>query len=666
MTPDASQFERIKEVKCTFLIPIVTYLENTHGQSKAETLLNEIGLSSAYIKDRDNWLCWQDYENLIHTAIGSNDSKKVISEISLSTLNKGVLGGLWYIVFAHVTTLRTALKKAINNMHLFNRAADWNIIELSDNKCVLEIKWKEGIVPSKETCLHRHEIISSSATLWGMPPATYRELQCASDGHSSCIEEYRWHNKPKVFYSLALASAYGALLFVSGMHESLKPELSAALAVIAFLSGMVIDNRKWISSEKETCAEQSTELSKSMSKIEEKYDELKSAHGELNTAYDRLIEGQHLESLKLIAGGVAHDYNNILTGIKVYLELSTSLLKQGKDGKKVIEFLDSINSATHQAQRLTNQLLAYSKEGTPVERPTSLNSMLKESVSFSLSGSNIKPFFDIEENLWSVNISKGQLGQLISNLTINAVQAMPSGGDIYVSANNKTVNATTNLEHVQIPKGDYVYLVFRDTGVGINKKDIPKIFDLYFTTKQTGNGLGLATVNRIVNKANGRLFVESEVNKGTAFHIYLPSYTDSNPDSLTEELLPIYGQGYILTMDEEQLVHGLLNKILNYLGYDVDVVSNADDAISKYRAAFKSEKPYDAVIIDLNVPGDLGWKDVIATLQKIDPHVKAIAATENHSDPLLTHYSEYGFVGCLEKPFNLAMLSSQIYDAVTM
>jgi CheY-like chemotaxis protein len=254
-------------------------------------------------------------------------------------------------------------------------------------------------------------------------------------------------------------------------------------------------------------------------------------------------------------------------------------------------------------------------------------------------------------------VDKGQIGQVLNNLIINADQAMPVGGVIRVEADNFTVKEEDELP---IHEGRYVKLVIKDQGVGIAEKILPRIFEPYFTTKHKGSGLGLATSYSIVKNHEGLITVESEVGTGTTFHIYLPaSEKGSRGVPVSEGPVP-KGTGRVLLMDDDESIRDLGREMLTSLGYAVELARNGAEAIEAYQTAQDHSNPFDVVILDLTVPGDMGGSETIGQLRTIDPDVRAIVSSGYSNDPVLADYEEYGFCDVVSKPYTIRELGDAL------
>lgn len=365
------------------------------------------------------------------------------------------------------------------------------------------------------------------------------------------------------------------------------------------------------------------------------------------------IKVDKMESLGILAGGIAHDFNNLLTTIVGNIKLA----KISSDNHATInEILSDAEEACRRARDLTNQLLTFSKGGRPIKKITSIKDQLKNSALFALRGSNVNCEFHVAEDLGLVEIDEGQINQVIYNLVLNAIQSMPNGGTIRITAENSPLQSESSSF---IPRDDYILISVRDEGVGIPKEYLPKIFDPYFTTKQKGSGLGLASTYSIIKNHNGYIDVESEAGIGTTFSIYLPiaKTKDLKTEGIRKSDTITKGTGRILIMDDDDTVLSTVGKTLKQLGYQVALVKDGYEAINLYKASKESLNPFDAVLMDLTIRNGLGGKETIKKLLEIDPSVKAIASSGYSSDTVLSDFKQYGFCAALVKPFEIEELS---------
>ena len=360
---------------------------------------------------------------------------------------------------------------------------------------------------------------------------------------------------------------------------------------------------------------------------------------------------EKLESIGLLAGGIAHDFNNILMGIVGNLSLAKMHLKPDD---KLYEIISDAEQIAFSAKSLTNQLLTFSKGGTPVKKVIDIKPFLRQWVSFALRGSNLKPLFSIDENLYNVEVDPGQISQVINNLVLNARDAMPEGGILEVGAENFLIEKNHPLP---LKPGKYVKISIRDHGVGIPEKYLDRIFDPFFTTKQKGSGLGLAVSFSIVKQHGGHITVYSELGKGTVFHLYLPSAEETVSEEHSEKEEVFTGGGRILIMDDQKIVVKVLSKMLKELGFsEVEISYNGEEAINKYKEYFNAGKIFDFVILDLTVPGGMGGKEVVKKILEINPDAKVIVSSGYSNDPIMSNYEEYGFSGIIVKPFTMESL----------
>lgn len=371
---------------------------------------------------------------------------------------------------------------------------------------------------------------------------------------------------------------------------------------------------------------------------------------------EEIAKVQKLESIGILAGGIAHDFNNFLTGIIGNISLA-KLKTDPKD--EIYEILTESEKAAHSAKSLTQQLLTFSKGGVPIKEKTDIKNLIKESAKFAIIGSSINCDFDFQENLWEVIIDKAQMAQVVNNIIINAIEAIPEEGTITIKAENCEVK-----ENAQIPlnEGKYVKITFEDTGTGISAENIPKIFDPFFTTKESGSGLGLATVFSIIKKHKGFVYTKSAIDKGTSFHIYIPASADRKTESEekeTKEKAP-KSSGRILIMDDKAFIRRSAERALNLYGYNVSGAENGEKALILYKEAMNNKISYDVVILDLTVPGAMGGLKTLKELQKIDPDVKAIVSSGYSDDPVMSDHEKFGFKAIIKKPYEYHELAEAV------
>ncbi len=361
-----------------------------------------------------------------------------------------------------------------------------------------------------------------------------------------------------------------------------------------------------------------------------------------------------MESLAILAGGIAHDFNNILTAILGNIGLAALDNTMGSQGK---ERLAQAEKACLRAQTLSQQLLTFSAGGAPIKKILTVPELLKESANLILSGSNTLCEFSIPENLWSVEGDEGQLSQAFGNLLLNADQAMPDGGVINLSLANVLVAENSQLP---LPAGNYLKIAISDQGIGISPNHLDKIFDPYFSTKQKGSGLGLTSAYSIIKNHSGHLAVDSQMGAGTTFTVYLPA-TEAVAQTKEPECEPIRGHGRILLMDDEAMVREVVGRMLNCLGYQMESASEGSQAVEKFAAARERGQSFDAVILDLTIPGGKGGKDTIKELLAIDPQIKAIVSSGYSDDRIMADFQKYGFCAVIPKPYRIADLGEILH-----
>ncbi len=367
-----------------------------------------------------------------------------------------------------------------------------------------------------------------------------------------------------------------------------------------------------------------------------------------------------LESLGTVAGGIAHDFNNLLMGVFGNIEIAQRDLPNDHPALSSLQFA---HQALENARQLTSRLLTFARGGNPVMERVDLRQRIYDTVRFNLAGSNVATRFDMPEDLWPAKADKGQIVEVISNLTVNAKEAMPSGGTLHVHAQN-----VSDIQETDAPalRGDYVKLTFKDEGKGIPPRVIRRVFDPYFTTKQTGTGLGLAIVHGIVSRHQGHVGIESAPDVGTTFTVFLPAEkaAGTHQERAQPDRAPTPGSARILLMDDDEMILNVTSQMIEQLGHAVETASNGREAIDKYAEALNSKAPFDLTIMDLTVPGGMGGKKAIGELLAIDPSAKVIVASGYSSDPVLADYGKHGFLGCLAKPFDSEELGDTISRAL--
>lgn len=370
---------------------------------------------------------------------------------------------------------------------------------------------------------------------------------------------------------------------------------------------------------------------------------------------EEMIKAKKLESVGVLAGGIAHDFNNILTAIMGNISLAHH---QALEGSEIMSLLASAEKAAIRAKGLTQQLLTFAKGGDPVTETASIAEVIRESAGFVLHGSNVACHFAIPDDLWLVRVDKGQMSQVIQNIVMNAQNAMPEGGTVSISCGNREVSPE---DHLPLTPGRYVTIDIKDSGTGIPPANLERIFDPYFTTRELGQGLGLAITRAIVVKHDGHIVVESREGVGSTFTIFLPASNSVPGLNMTEDLVPpATGKGRILVMDDEGVVREVAERMLTYLGYEVSLAGSGEEMLELYGRAAAEGRSFAAVVLDLTIPGGMGGREAIRRLLGIDPGARAVVASGYFNDPVMADYAEYGFQGAVAKPFKFGELASVI------
>ncbi|MFW6369442.1 MAG: hybrid sensor histidine kinase/response regulator [Myxococcota bacterium] len=367
-----------------------------------------------------------------------------------------------------------------------------------------------------------------------------------------------------------------------------------------------------------------------------------------------------LEGLGTAAGGIAHDFNNLLMGVFGNIEVAKRDLPEGHPALASIQ---AAYSALDQARQLTKRLLTFARGGEPVLETVDLRRRIADTVEFDLAGGNVVPLMTLPQDLWPVKADRGQIVEVISNLTINAREAMRGGGTLHVLAENVSNVSDPAAPHL---RGDFVKLTFRDEGPGIPSDIVQRVFDPYFTTKSGGSGLGLAIVHSIVSRHKGHVCLDTTEGLGTTFTIYLPAdltaeiKPEPQPASPTFEQTALSSRR-ILVMDDEELILNMVSLMLEQLGHTVETAASGEEAIAKYAAAMERGCKFDLTLMDLTVPGGMGGKDAVREVLALDPTAKVIVASGYSADPVLSECEKHGFSGFIAKPFDLKELESVVW-----
>ncbi len=390
-------------------------------------------------------------------------------------------------------------------------------------------------------------------------------------------------------------------------------------------------------------------------------DRLRASESRRRQMEQDLLQAQKLESIGLLAGGIAHDFNNILMG--VIGNLSLIKLDLPPEGPTFQALCDA-EACAKRATQLTRQLLTFAKGGSPVLKTASLKHLLEATPRFLLSGAKTVCELSIAPDLFPVDIDTGQISQVIENIIINAVQAMPAGGMIRLTAENTEVDTESCVRHGTLKGREAVKIVITDEGGGIPDENLPRIFDPYFTTKSGGSGLGLATSYAIIRKHGGSIMAESIPGKGSAFTIYLPASGNPITDEAAVGEMPATGHERLLVMDDEPAILKVLAAALGKLGYRVETADSGHAALDAYREGMRTGARFDAVILDLTIPGGMGGEETLSQLKAMDPDVRAIVSSGYSSGMTMSVPARYGFRAAIAKPYSIHKLSQVLREVL--
>lgn len=371
-----------------------------------------------------------------------------------------------------------------------------------------------------------------------------------------------------------------------------------------------------------------------------------------------VARAQELETVGELAGGIAHDFNNVLAVIGGNLELLGCRPAPDAEAPRL---LADATEACRRAAGLTRQLLTFARGGAPVRTPVRLGELLAEAGGTSLRGSGVELRLSAGDDLWFVEADTDQLGQAVTHLVVNAMQAMPDGGTLDLRACNEVLDEDCPP---QLEAGRYVRVEVEDSGPGIPAARRARVFDPFYTTRPQASGLGLATVASIVRQHGGHVRASGGAAGGARFTLWLPAVDQAPAPTEGDRRRAFEAAGRrVLVMDDQPEVRAVLERMLGALGYRPDGVADGAAALAAHGAAAASGAPYELVLLDLTVPGGMGGREAVTRLRARDPDLRAIVVSGYSHDAVASAYREHGFVGRLAKPFRLEQLARVLAEA---
>jgi len=372
---------------------------------------------------------------------------------------------------------------------------------------------------------------------------------------------------------------------------------------------------------------------------------------------------QRLGALGTLAGGIAHDFNNFLTVILGNISLARMMLDPGSGLQEILA--ESERAATN-ASSLTQQLLTFTTDGEPVRMELGVAELLEEALRGTLDSGRIVPDLRVGEDVPHVSVDPAQIVLALRNLIENAAQAMPSGGTITIRASRSPDRA--NGRDADDPPG-FVRIEIEDEGPGIPEEILPRVFDPFFSTRESAQGLGLTTAFSIVSKHGGRIRAENLPGGGCRFTLLLPTAEGiaEAPECAPEAPESGVGDvgrsgGRILVMDDKAMIRRSAEAMLDYLGYRVQTAADGAEAVRLYREAIEEEDRFDAVLLDLTVPGGMNGRETLAELRRIDPSVRAAISSGYPNDPAMVEHGRLGFRAAVIKPYSLLKLAAALRE----
>jgi two-component system cell cycle sensor histidine kinase/response regulator CckA len=373
----------------------------------------------------------------------------------------------------------------------------------------------------------------------------------------------------------------------------------------------------------------------------------------------QFLQAQKMEAVGTLAGGIAHDFNNLLMGVQGHVSL---MILDVDPGHRHYKMLKSVEEQVKSGADLTWQLLSFARGGKYEVKPTDLNSIVKKSSSmFGRAKKEISIVKSLQPDLWPVEVDRGQIDQVFLNLYVNAWQAMPSGGSLFLETKNVALGED-EVRPFNVQPGNYVKTSVTDTGVGMDEKTRKRIFEPFFTTKEMGRGtgLGLATVYGIITGHGGFINVYSQKGHGATFTIYLPASEKKVEKAKKTSTQLLRGNETILVVDDEEVVANVSRMLLEALGYRVFMARSGQEGLEVYKAR-KGE--IHLVIMDMIMPG-MGGENAIDILKTMNPELKVILSSGYSLEGQAARIMERGCQAFIQKPFSARELSQKIREVL--
>ena len=435
------------------------------------------------------------------------------------------------------------------------------------------------------------------------------------------------------------------------IHESEPVTLTGAI-LTAILIILVCYSIWLISSDISELLKTITAENKRVAKAKEKIQSLLDNEKRLREQEIEVHKLKNLENIGLLAGGIAHDFNNMLTAILGNISLAKLKLD---DDHPSNAYLQNSEQSIERAALLAGQLLTFAKGGAPKKEVIDILQLLQEAVQFDLTGSSVKPIIKADSDHYLIDADRAQIRQVISNITINAMQSMESGGLFHVAIREAKQD---EIQAHGLDAQRYITIQFTDEGVGMDQETLAKIFDLYFTTKGSGNGLGMTIVNSIIKKHNGVIDIQSEVDNGTTVTILLPLSIDDMPAGKQAQAatIPSNYDLKILLLDDDSEILQMVSAMFVEKGAYVSAAQDGADVITLYERSLAAGNPYEVIIFDLTIPGGMGGKEAVGEIKKLNPDALCIVSSGYADDPVMANYKDYGFQAAVSKPYHLEEL----------